>query len=91
MMTLAFINNLMGMDSLVILLIALLIFGKRLPEIMRGLGSSVGEFKRGLNDQSFVQPVAQSPAPAQVAQAPVAPQVVAETQSVPLGVSKQMP
>lgn len=35
-------------EMIVILLIALLLFGKRLPEVMRGLGASVSEFKKGV-------------------------------------------
>lgn len=37
-------------ELLVILVVALLIFGKRLPEVMRGLGRSMNEFKRGMQD-----------------------------------------
>lgn len=37
-----------GWEWGIILLIALLIFGKRLPDIAKGLGSSIVEFKRGL-------------------------------------------
>ncbi len=37
-------------ELIVILLIALLIFGSRLPSVMRSLGKSVTEFKRGLHD-----------------------------------------
>lgn len=37
-------------ELIVILVIALLIFGKRLPEVMRGLGRSMNEFKRGMNE-----------------------------------------
>jgi len=38
-----------GSEWLIILVIALLLFGKRLPEIMRGLGSSVRSFKKGMD------------------------------------------
>jgi len=31
-------------------LIALLLFGSRLPSVMRSLGKSVTEFKKGIND-----------------------------------------
>lgn len=37
-------------ELVVILIVALLIFGKRLPEVMRALGKSVNEFKRGMNE-----------------------------------------
>lgn len=39
-----------GFEWLIILLVALLIFGPRLPRIMRGLGSSVREFRGGMED-----------------------------------------
>jgi sec-independent protein translocase protein TatA len=37
-------------ELLIVLVIALLIFGHRLPSVMRSLGASLGEFKRGLGD-----------------------------------------
>lgn len=37
-------------EMLVVGVIALLLFGSRLPDVARGLGKSVVEFKRGLND-----------------------------------------
>ena len=40
------------MGMLIVGLVALLMFGKRLPEVMRGLGKSVTEFKKGINDNS---------------------------------------
>ena len=39
-----------GMEWLVILIIALLLFGSRLPSMMRGLGGSIKEFKKGMEE-----------------------------------------
>ncbi len=36
------------MEMLVIGMIALLLFGKRLPEVARSMGSSIKEFQHGL-------------------------------------------
>jgi sec-independent protein translocase protein TatA len=49
MMPLAFLPNL-GMPELVIVaFVSLLIFGNRLPSVMRSLGKSVTEFKKGIS------------------------------------------
>lgn len=37
-----------GWEWLVILIVALLIFGKRLPEVMRSMGKGIVEFRKGL-------------------------------------------
>lgn len=48
---LAAFGNLMGMDGLVILIVLLLLFGaKKLPELARGLGQSLNEFKKARDD-----------------------------------------
>ena len=49
--TVAFIGGLGGPEIAVIFIIVLLLFGaKKIPELARGLGKSMGEFKRARDD-----------------------------------------
>lgn len=49
--TIAFIGGLGGQEMLIIFLIVLLLFGaKKLPQLARGIGKSMGEFKRARDD-----------------------------------------
>ncbi len=38
------------MEWLVVLIIALLLFGSKLPAMMRGMGGSIKEFKKGMEE-----------------------------------------
>lgn len=51
MNTLLFIGGLGTTEILVIVLVILLLFGgKKIPELMHGLGKGVRSFKEGMND-----------------------------------------
>ncbi len=73
------------METLLILFIALLVFGNRLPSVMRSLGSSVNEFKKGMAEGSEAAP---PPQVAPMAPVPVAAPVPAP---VPAPITKQLP
>lgn len=46
-----FLANMRGWQLIIILVIILLLFGgKKIPELMRGLGKGVNSFKQGLED-----------------------------------------
>jgi sec-independent protein translocase protein TatA len=44
--------NLGPMEMIIVMGIAVLLFGKRLPEVGRSLGKGIVEFKKGLNEVS---------------------------------------
>jgi len=48
--TLMFLSSVGPFELAVILVVALLVFGNRLPEVMRALGRSITEFKRGMHE-----------------------------------------
>jgi sec-independent protein translocase protein TatA len=39
-----------GWEWVIILVVLLLLFGQRLPSVMRSMGKSVTEFKKGMNE-----------------------------------------
>ena len=48
--SLAFFSLPGGTEWIVILIVGLLLFGRRLPDIARSMGKSIVEFKRGIKD-----------------------------------------
>ena len=44
-----------GWEWIVILIVAVLIFGRRLPEVARNLGRSISDFKKGMKEASEVK------------------------------------
>ena len=48
---LLFLGSLGSQEIIIIALVILLLFGgKKIPELMRGLGKAVSQFKKGMND-----------------------------------------
>ena len=44
------IANIFSWQIIVVLIVIMLLFGSRLPDVMRSLGRSVTEFKKGINE-----------------------------------------
>ena len=82
------------LELLVIMVIALLVFGKRLPDVARSLGRSVTEFKKGMSEVTDdlmktppAEPVRQTPADTvarQIPQASSAPAAAAPAPAAPV-------
>ena len=49
MMPFAFLQNIGTTELLIVAFVSLLVFGNRLPSVMRSLGKSVTEFKKGVS------------------------------------------
>jgi sec-independent protein translocase protein TatA len=56
MMPFAFLGSLGPMELAILAGTCLLFFGNRLPSVMRSLGQSVTEFKKGLRDDDDQNP-----------------------------------
>lgn len=85
MNTLALFGTLGTPELIVLALLGLLIFGKRLPEVGRGLGKSIVEFRKGIKGveeevETQARPPARLPDPQPV---PPVPQAVAQTPAPP--------
>jgi sec-independent protein translocase protein TatA len=44
-----------GWEWIVILIVALLVFGKRLPDVARSVGKSLTEFKKGIREAELTK------------------------------------
>ncbi|HTX17010.1 MAG TPA: twin-arginine translocase TatA/TatE family subunit [Candidatus Baltobacteraceae bacterium] len=65
------------MHLLIIAIVVLVLFGgRKIPEVMKGLGQGVREFKEGMRGDTPTQPPAATPAPPVATNAP--PSVPAE-------------
>lgn len=59
-----FLGNLRGMQLIIVLIVVLLLFGgKKIPELMRGLGRGINSFKQGLNEakEEINKPIEKEP------------------------------
>lgn len=67
----AFLGMTSGWEWIVVLVIGLLLFGRRLPEVGRGVGKSIVEFRKGIQgiedeiDEASSKPKQKSDSPAE--------------------------
>jgi sec-independent protein translocase protein TatA len=66
-----------GTEMFILIILGVLLFGKKLPEVGRSLGKGLVEFKKGL--QGIEDDVTGGSRPAEIAPAPRPPQRVAAT------------
>ncbi len=60
-----------GPEWIIILVVALLIFGRRLPDVARSIGKSIVEFKKGINEvKDDIQIQSTDAPPKQIGQVP---------------------
>lgn len=79
-----------GWEWVVIAVIALLLFGKRLPDVARGMGKSIVEFKKGIKGMTDEMNSVRHDIDDQVDAAVNEPaQLEANTESTPLDSHKQ--
>lgn len=87
MTPLAFIGGLGTQELIIILVIVLVLFGaKKLPELARGMGKSIKEFKKASSEveEEFKQAMDAPPAPpTATAQPPAAPQQPPQSTTTP--------
>jgi len=79
------------MEIAIILMVGLLLFGRRLPEVGRGLGKSIVEFKKGLKDVTDEIDEATKEAKTLPKEADAAPKPIVESESASATVSRSDP
>lgn len=84
-MTLGLLPNLHGTELIILLVLGLLIFGRRLPEVGRSLGRGIVEFRKGvkgIEDEVHQAETSPSHKPSLAAPSPVRPPLSATGQDV---------
>ena len=87
---LALFNNLMGMDGLIILVLGLLFFGRRLPEVGKNLGKTIVEFKKGLSGSYSKSEETPSAEETPVDEAPATPKRLASSSRVSVALRRSI-